>query len=188
MYCKDCGNIIDDDSKFCRFCGATQLVSSSENHQTQKLKQVEVYGNISANVAPTFPNLTNFVAAHKKLVISYALWFLIQIVFLLAGNDGDGFWPRVSQVGGYYTGPIFGYGSRHYVEKSIEWDWSLYSYGLSEFVIYAFIVPLLLYIICMLFKKYKVLMKLKSFKHKYWDLLKERMMTLLICHLFNVGI
>lgn len=39
MYCKNCGNLIDDDSNFCNYCGTRQTINLSNKNQKSKLTE-----------------------------------------------------------------------------------------------------------------------------------------------------
>jgi hypothetical protein len=77
MHCKDCGKPIDDDSKFCRFCGKAQA-----SPQLEKPHQVE---RVAAPLA---------AISEKDQSIKIAAWvgggiFLFIIVAVLAGGSGS---------------------------------------------------------------------------------------------------
>lgn len=148
MFCKQCGKSIDDDSKFCRYCGAEQE-SSEKRPSTNK---VEIAGNVNAQISPTFPNLTSFIKEHSVLVIVYTLWFLTNLILLLSGSGHNHFWPYIHKTGGYYD--RF-YQGGTYVKETTKIDWNLKYYGWPEFIVYIAIVPLVLFIIYKAYNKYE---------------------------------
>jgi predicted nucleic acid-binding Zn ribbon protein len=98
MYCKHCGKVIADDSKFCQYCGALQEV---EHH----------------NILTKFNNLSYKA---KLLLVVYGMWVLLNLYLLIAGGD--------------YHGDFFPFSSTRV-------DY----YDLSEFIVYVFGLPLLIY-------------------------------------------
>lgn len=88
MFCKNCGQLIGDQSKFCSFCGTLQQQPATSsnpehfvNHRTiQKLESI--FGiNIS-----------------KQIVGYYLIWFSIHLILLLVNWDvseyaNERFWP-----------------------------------------------------------------------------------------------
>ena len=58
MYCKDCGKIVDDDSKFCRYCGLNQKTGipedvnkSVETNYKDNSKSIGINGKILKNIS-----------------------------------------------------------------------------------------------------------------------------------------
>lgn len=74
MYCKHCGKVIADDSKFCQHCGGSQLEASPTN-QTPKEKRVIEKSFISEKV--------------KFGLVGYGLWVVLNLFWLLSGEKSD---------------------------------------------------------------------------------------------------
>lgn len=149
MYCKNCGQQIDNDSNFCRYSGTKQ----EESNKITGISNVEISGNISAQIAPSFPNITSFIKEHSVLVLIYALWFLTNVILLISGNGHNHFWPYIHTTGGYYDRFYQG-GS--YVKETTKIDWSLVYYGWPEFIVYVAIIPLAIFILYRIYKRYEV--------------------------------
>lgn len=165
MYCKQCGKVIDDDSKFCRYCGSSQEISVSDENvilQTENRKlKMEVDGEIKATIAPTLPNFTgikSFIQTHSTFFIIVVVWVMINVLFLVNGDDRNGFWPHIYSHSetiwdydrleynpfskSYYTGRV-----GHQGPEETKIDWDLEYYGLSEFLIYAIIIPFIAFFV-----------------------------------------
>ena len=125
MYCKHCGKEIADDSTFCQHCGK-QIAENKGN--------VSNGGNIIGNWLSTL---------NKKYVLLYAIWLVLNIVFLCFGKSEIG-------VGGWYG---WHYSSQEYffpfTDNEHTYIFDARYYDLTEFVVYAVLVPLL---ICYYFK------------------------------------
>ena len=134
MYCKHCGKEIADDSKYCRHCGGYQ-------------------GEGSIFVS---------FAKHKTGWILYILWVLINYLMYFLGNEdhyrnGDyfpqeAFFPFHYKYIGYYDG------RDNYVYGWFDID----SYDFSEFIIYSFIIPLIIYLVITYRDNIKSLFKKKK--------------------------
>ncbi len=98
MYCKHCGKQIADDSTFCQYCGGKQTAQMC----IDTTAKVEVRGNINAQIAPSFPHASKFFKKNYAIIISYVLWFLINLIMLISGNGHNHFWPYIHKTGGYY--------------------------------------------------------------------------------------
>lgn len=151
MFCKECGKLIDEDSKFCRYCGAEQIPSAHISHH-----KVEIAGNVNAQIhAPQFPSISKFIKLHTNLVITYAVWFVVNLILLISGNGAKGFFPRIYKEYAWrheYTMPRTQSGYEKY-SWAIEWE--IKNYGWTEFVTYIILVPLVIYIIYRIYKKYE---------------------------------
>lgn len=95
MYCKECGKQIDDDSKFCSFCGTRQQVMPSS--KTSDLG-TELY-----SIADAFKksiNISNEKSVEKKLrydstyknsaplIIGVILFVTMIVIFIVLKFDG----------------------------------------------------------------------------------------------------
>lgn len=88
MYCKKCGQKIEDDSRFCQHCGALQKqpnlsLNSNQVFAPQIVDKIE--GIFGINLS-------------KKVVGIYLIWFLLHLILLLVnwnGNSsaGERLWP-----------------------------------------------------------------------------------------------
>ena len=133
MYCKYCGKPIADDSRFCKECGGKQ--DGAVEISATIPETVNVEGKIGVSITHTdikYVVLKTFIKKNVYWVISYCLWFLLNLIFLITGDDHDSFWPHIYQ-------------SYYHQKTKIEFD--LYYYGPPEFIIYVFIIPLAIYLI-----------------------------------------
>ena len=122
MYCKHCGKEIADDSKYCQYCGGSQGQESKSS---------------SNGLFASF-------AIHKKGWILYLIWVSVNYIVYLIGNKGHEGWYD------YYIprDTIF-----PFPKKYSNYDWfDIDSYDFSEFIIYSFIIPLIIYF-CVKYKK-----------------------------------
>jgi ribosomal protein L37E len=126
MYCKECGQQIADDSKFCSFCGTNQSskLSSLKQNNTTENKSSAISTDQFDVVKQTFR-----LNISKKIIGYYLIWIVAHFVILLVNGDfeyDEDFWPIT--------------------------DTDIYYYDFSEFLIYTF-VPLLFLFSFNLFKK-----------------------------------
>lgn len=164
MFCKYCGKEIDEDSKFCRYCGGElQSVSTETLSPENKDSKVnlEVEGEIKAVISPNLPKFTKlkaFLNKHNVYCTIAAIWFIINCIFLSIGDDHKHFWPHIyshSEViwdhdtleynpftNSYYNGKVGHNGP----EETIV-DWDLCYYGLTEFLVYAVLIPIIAFFI-----------------------------------------
>ena len=158
MYCKHCGKQITDDSTFCQYCGGKQNNIDSFTRETLK---VELGGEVKASLTPELPKLTglkNFYRNNLALILTYGVWIIINVLLLVNGGDGEGFWPHIYSYYSYGAGgaelTCFGYTLwTAQTVGAISWD--VDTYGLSEFLIYVVLIPLLIYIGFKVFRYYK---------------------------------
>ena len=166
MYCKYCGKQISDDSTFCQYCGGKQ--DNNELLPKETLK-VELEGEVKASLAPKLPKLTGlkiFCRKNLAILLTYCIWFLINLLLLINGADRKGFWPHTyshRERGAEHTHLEYIPWSRQTVESKY-WDlgpeetklsWDIDYYGLSEFLVYVVLFPLLIYICFRVFRYYK---------------------------------
>lgn len=136
MYCKYCGKKIADDSKFCQHCGGKQeeSIASPINNE---VKPEEAQKQEWVIEIPTIK--TNLSDKQKKWVGIYAAWVLLNIVFIfIDGNNNSA---------SYYFFPFDSY-------------WDLGDYDFSEFLVYALLLPLIIFYI------YKYRDKIYKYKDK----------------------
>lgn len=125
MYCKNCGRIIDDSSRYCRFCGIDLSDKGEkqyyENNDKDYTVNVKLEGGISHSLETTNTSyLTNLIRNHTVMVCTYVTWLILNVIFLAAGENEHGFWPYIN-------------------EKGCSWD--IDRYGLTEFLIYVILIP-----------------------------------------------
>lgn len=168
MFCKYCGKSIADDSTFCQFCGGKQD-TNIESHSDEKTVKVELGGKVNASLSPELPKFTglkNFVKKNLPFVLAYGVWFIVNLLLLINGDDRKGFWPHT------YTHRERGAEHTHleyipWTGQTVEaksWDlgpeetkisWDIDTYGISEFLIYVVLIPLLIYIGFRVFSYFK---------------------------------
>ena len=154
MYCKPCGKVIADDSKFCQHCGgqldtpsyAPKVVSEPKNNEGI----VTTKGNESLAM--------KFFAKNKAYIVLYVIWIIINIFFLLQGEanvyertkviHSDGGFEifdntfKATEV--FYPFTLTGY-QTSYSFNAKYYDW-------TEFLVYCLLVPLIVYILIMIWK------------------------------------
>lgn len=83
MYCKKCGNLIPDDSKFCPECGAdlTEEVSEADILFNDSIACEEQHENAAANVF----SIVGFVFGLSSIVFCWMPFFLGIISFSVPG-------------------------------------------------------------------------------------------------------
>lgn len=129
MYCKHCGKEIADDSKFCQHCGGKQeeSIASPINNE---VKPEEPKKQERVIEIPTIK--TNLSDKQKKWVGIYAAWALLNIVFIFIKGNYDN-------------------SSRYFFPFQATWlsdnTWDLEYYDFSEFLVYAVLLPLIIFFI-----------------------------------------
>lgn len=130
MFCKICGKAIEDNSYFCKYCGAN-LIDEMEGIKTpnERPKEapitVKLTGEVNQSVSSNLmTRLLNVVQNHALIASLYIVWFVINLILLAAGENENGFWPRL-------------YENHEHTEIS----WDIDKYGLPEFLVYAILVP-----------------------------------------------
>ena len=88
MYCKNCGNIIDDDVRFCTKCG----IQISNNESTKEDDSLYVvhefhYSNYGKEYEERMREKRSIKFLKYKLTISMVLVFLALIFFLIGPDD-----------------------------------------------------------------------------------------------------
>ncbi|TPG48087.1 zinc-ribbon domain-containing protein [Sphingomonas glacialis] len=74
MYCDQCGQQIDDDSKFCRHCGALQKVAGTETVQTGRTRRI----------GPLDPSPAVEAKAKQKVGPGRIFWTILAVFVVLA--------------------------------------------------------------------------------------------------------
>ena len=127
MYCKHCGKEIADDSKFCQHCGGKQEDSfaSPTNNEVRSEEPKKQEKVIEIPIIKT-----NLSANQKKWIGLYVAWALLNFIFIfIKGTYDDSnryFFPF--QASGRNT-------------------WDLEYYDFSEFLVYAILLPLIVFFI-----------------------------------------
>ncbi len=133
MYCKYCGKVIADDSKFCQHCGGKQD-SAIDSETNEKSTTEEKKTNNKVIEIPTIK--TNLSDKTKWLLFGYAIWFVFNLYWLFTG-DKSGYAAQYFQP--FADVP---YGSDSY-------------YDISEFIVYVVGVPLLIWGAIMIGRRFK---------------------------------
>ena len=151
MYCKNCGEQIPDDSKFCKYCG----YSLKEDNSNKEPIRVQVEANVSSTQKKEKFRLSSAV---KGWLLVYAIWFVIHVLLLISGGAQSPFFPNIYKSPDYDE--LFYKNLNEYgfaiVPRTNHWniDWNISYYGLKEFIVYVFLFPLIIYA-C--YKVYKVI-------------------------------
>ncbi len=146
MFCKHCGKQIADDSSFCQYCGGKQSMeaSSIDNAPNKPNNSLNVNGNINfSNNESLLNRIIKFSSKNSSICLTYAVWFVLNIILLVCGSNSNGFFPRI-------------YKDYHWRDGNIgEWaiEWEIENYGWVEFIIYVILLPLLIYVGYILYNK-----------------------------------
>ena len=127
MYCKHCGKEIADDSKFCQHCGGKQEDSfaSPTNNEVRSEEPKKQEKVIEIPIIKT-----NLSANQTKWIGLYVAWALLNFIFIF--------------IKGYYPDP-----NRYFFpfQASGRNTWDLEYYDFSEFLVYAILLPLIVFFI-----------------------------------------
>ena len=122
MYCKNCGKEIADDSKFCQYCGTAQ-------QQEQVCEPKQVVEEPKREVTLEIPSIKTNLSKEAKICIGvYAVWFLVNLVCIFLDY-------RSLDYASEYFYPFTKEYKTHYIRH----------YDITEFLVYTFIVPIVLY-------------------------------------------
>mgnify|MGYP006357842935 CR=1 FL=1 len=147
MYCKHCGKEIADDSKFCQHCGGKQE-DSFASPTNNEVKSEEPKKQEKVIEIPIIK--TNLSANQKKWIGIYVAWALLNFIFIFIKGTYDGsnryFFPF--QASGRNT-------------------WDLEYYDFSEFLVYAILLPLIVFFI------YKYIEKISKYIEKISKILNS---------------
>lgn len=136
MYCKHCGKLIADDSKFCQYCGGIQAEDKALQVHTEGTfeneKKKERFLEF-LSIRKSFSDKT------KKWLCVYIAWILLNLlfVFMKGGYDDANYYFYPFQSQEIYRGD-------YYIVIS---NWDLRLYDFSEFLFYVLLLPLLIYFI-----------------------------------------
>jgi len=98
MYCKKCGKQIDNDSKYCNYCGTKQSFKIEEKKEDVDTNFKET--NKSPEIKNQVRKIEIFFGIPKSIIILYLIWFSIHLFFLLISDHnsyGERFWPFSSR-------------------------------------------------------------------------------------------
>ena len=104
MFCFDCGSQILENSKFCSFCGKSQIseMQIAKEQIVEKSIDLEYPNKLHGAISKKSDN--SFLS---KLFAGYSIWFVTHLAILLVGSDGifknwnmgrGKFWPFVHYV------------------------------------------------------------------------------------------
>lgn len=154
MYCKHCGKEIVDDSKFCQHCGGKLDTISSVPKIVSKPKNKEAIVTTKSDSMAM-----KFYAKNKIYIVLYYVWLIINILFLLQGEEkvyeitkrvypNDGFEIidytfKATEV--FYPFTSTGFRSS-YMFNVKYYDW-------TEFLVYCLLIPVIVYALVMFLKR-----------------------------------
>lgn len=162
MYCKHCGKTIDNDSAYCRFCGQPQHETDNyAKSRTTEPTNTELGGEIRIRFGQGgfgFSKLKSFISKHSVFFVIFGIWILVNCVFLANGESRDGFWPHTyihrERVAEHTRLEYLPWGGEYVNAKSwnlgpeeIKFNWDLKYYGIFEFIIYAILIPIMIFFI-----------------------------------------
>lgn len=162
MYCKHCGKQIDEDSFYCRFCGLPQIEMDNNTAPIRSNPlHTELGGEIRIKLGPNssmLKKINTFIAKHSAFFVISGIWFVINCILLASGGDRDGFWPHTyshrERVAEHtrleyipWTGETVDAKYWDLGPEQIKINWDLDYYGFSEFLIYAILVPFIIFLI-----------------------------------------
>ena len=133
VFCKHCGKQITNDSLFCQYCGSKQDVelfsASSSNEETEKQISNRFFSSISLS------------ERKKKYLILYTIWFLINIVLWLSGDNTI---YAISSHYSHYTPQdrLFPFTLGNYYPSHL---FNVDFYDVTDFIVYVIILPLILF-------------------------------------------
>lgn len=96
MFCMNCGKKIDDDSKFCPFCGSDVGGTTQSNEQTQRMSMSSQIPSMSAVKAVKKPISKNAVIGMAACLV--AVLAVIGVIKLLTGGFGKTFAEQLFQM------------------------------------------------------------------------------------------
>lgn len=83
MYCKECGQIIDDDSKFCRYCGKKQITATEDYKNENQNKEINVnvsfFGKKLSAKVKTKEKVEKYDDSYKKEIEATIIGLVIMI-------------------------------------------------------------------------------------------------------------
>lgn len=93
MYCSECGKVISDKSKFCRYCGA--VIEPEETAPVNNAKAAPVSAPksnpVTSNPKPVTPSASKQEKKKEKLTFSEVIWLAVfVVVFVIICYSCDG--------------------------------------------------------------------------------------------------
>lgn len=177
MFCMNCGKKIDDDSKFCPFCGSDVGGTTQSNEQTQRMSMSSQIPSMSAVKAVKKPISKNAVIGVAACLV--AVLVVIGVIKLFTGGFGKTFaeqlfqmsWEEVTELfsdkeelnSALDVQGVFDENDRYYYNKPvssfmgydcyIEYDYT--QLGLDDFDNASFMPELTFGVVCETEKEYK---------------------------------
>jgi hypothetical protein len=186
MYCKHCGKVIADDSRFCPYCGGSQIIDRYTQKIVYEQKRVKE-GNCKENES----SISLFISKYKLWIVLYAIWVIINIIFLLLGEEkvyektvrdtssysliGNTF--KAKEVFFPFTSSDF---QTSYMFNVKYYDW-------TEFFVYCLLIPLIIYILSLLWKSMPR-EKLSTYFKDIFDVKRDNYDALLTPPVHNMNI
>lgn len=149
MYCKKCGKQIADDSVFCQFCGTAQDVNRKDTPTVETVETVTPPDEMKAENKSKF-SISKMSEKQKVWLGIYIVWFFLNLSFVFIDRH-----DRTSSANHYFY-PFSSYSS--YDRFDLEY------YDISEFVVYAIVLPLVILLVYYLWKNHstEIIAKLKG--------------------------
>lgn len=135
-----------------------EKAKATDGAKKEESIKIDVNAKVNANIAPSV-NIgwyKKLSVGQKNLLLIYVIWFVVHILFLVSGEGADHFFPRIYKASGmldYAHLRQHGWAPVPPKQWTIEWD--LDYYGFPEFIVYAVLIPIIIYFIYTLFKKNK---------------------------------
>lgn len=130
MYCKHCGKVIADDSKFCQHCG--ELINTSLDNV------------VNDNHTKTISNGGFLTSFNKKYMFLYVIWLVLNILFLCLGESeikkGVGGHGRYVEYWQTYSPKDYFF---PFTDNKFSYNFDVDYYDFTEFIFYAILIPLL---------------------------------------------
>ena len=145
MFCKKCGKKIADDSVFCQYCGTAQDVMNKDTSVDEPT--ITTDGIKIDTPSKTKFSISKLSEKQKVWIGIYIVWFFLNLAFIFID------WS--SSADEYF----FPFTARHSWEKFV-----LENYDVSEFVVYAIVVPVVILLVNYLWKNHstEIIAKLSS--------------------------
>lgn len=154
MYCKHCGREIADDSKFCRHCGGSQTIEDAPHNDVSKQK----IHNIIVDSKDKEPSAIMYFVKNKIYIILYVVWIVINVLLLLQGESNVYEQTRTNFYSGGFSidSNTFKSNEVFYPFTSVgyqtSYSFNVKYYDWTEFLVYCLLIPLIVYILIMVWK------------------------------------
>ena len=131
MYCKKCGKQIADDSVFCQFCGTALDVNRKDTPIVETIKTVTPPDEMKAeNPSKSKFSISKLSEKQKVWLGIYVVWFFLNLSFVFINQKSSA------------DERFFPFTSSTYVD-----NFDLSYYDISEFVVYAIVLPLVILLV-----------------------------------------